>query len=397
MSSYSPSLAGLRLAPDDRERVDGVVDSLREGVLQREADGGRPHEEITALRAAGLLVGPWSMASGPRIETWDAVLAATAELAAVDASAAFLLGYHHMHVQLLASSGNPAIAEWAAHGTAAEGWSWGGANNPSGARTVVTEVEGGYRLSGAKEFATGSLSADKLIIQESSPTEESPLRRIVLAVDAASPGLDIVADWDGIGVVRSATNRIVFDDVFVPAERFVKYSRVGNEHPLLVETASAPGFQIVFANVYLGIALGALRRSYDYLYGDGTGTPNKRLGLSHVQEIFGELVVAVGVARQSVERANESFARILSAGTGAVPQEEYRELARQVIETKVFVHETVLEVTQRVFEVTGSRGAMKGIGLDKFWRDSRNHSLHDELRVRQRYVGALALGVEPAS
>jgi len=392
-TGYPAALAGLPLG-ELAAPVAAVIDELRSGVLERERRGGAPKEEVDALRGAGLLAGPWSREPGaPR---WPDTLGAVAEIATVDPSAAFLLGYHHMHVQLLATSGTPAIEEWAVRGTLEHQWAWGGANNPSGEKVVVTEVDGGYRLTGSKEFATGSLGADQLIVQEASPTAESPLRRIALVVDAHAEGLTVLDDWDGIGVIRSATNRIRFEDVFVPSDRFVRYSRTGTEHPLVAETASAPGFQILFANVYFGIALGALRRAYGYLHGDGGPRPHKRLGYSHVQETFGELLTAVSAARASVIEADGVFERIVSRPASSVPAGEFQDMSRRVFESKMFTHLTVMDVTQRVFDVTGSRGASTSTGLDKFWRDARNHTLHDDVRLRQRFIGALALGVDPA-
>jgi alkylation response protein AidB-like acyl-CoA dehydrogenase len=269
--TYPSSLAGLPLDANLRARVDEVTSRLGDGVLERDALGGVPDVEIVALRDAGLLVGPWAQTTSHSLRQWDQTLAAISELASVDPSAAALLGYHHMHLLLLMDSGNPDIVDWAARETAANGWVWGGANNPSGAKLTVEKTAGGYLLNGAKEFATVSLIADQLIIQEAAPTDTSPLRRIVFAVDAKTSGLSVLDDWDGIGVIRSATNGISFKDVFVPDSRFVKYSRAETGSPSAAEAASAPGFQIMFANIYLGIALGAVRRAYHLVTGENTG------------------------------------------------------------------------------------------------------------------------------
>lgn len=393
--SYPEALSGFPLETGLEVRVGNAIDLLRAGVLERDAAGGAPDFEIGVLRQTGLLVGPWAETKTHPLSRWDQTLATISTIASVDPSAATLMGYHHMHLLLLADSGNPAIAEWATRETVANGWVWGGANNPSGEKVVIEEIPDGYRLNGSKEFATVSLVADQLIIQEGAPTEDSPLRRIVLAVDSKSAGLSVLDDWDGIGVVRSATNRILFDDVFVPRNRFVKYSRTGTESPSAAEAASAPGFQIIFANIYLGITLGVLRRAYAFLNGDATGAGSRRKSLSQVQEVFGELAVRYAAAAAVVGDVNRHFANTLE-DRETPASDSYRLLSARVFPAKVFAHETVLEATQRVFEITGSRGATRQTGLEKFWRDARNHSLHDELRVRHRIVGAGLLGVEVA-
>lgn len=392
---YPDALAGLPLEASVGSRVDDVIGRLRDGVLDRDADGGAPEFEIAALREAGLLVGPWAQTGDHSLQRWDQALAAISEIASVDPSAAALLGYHHMHLLLLKDSGNPEIADWAARQTAANHWVWGGANNPSGEKIKVEKTSDGYLLNGSKEFATVSLVADQLIVQEAAPTEASSLRRIVFAVDAKAPGLSVIDDWDGIGVIRSATNRILFDNVLVPDNRFVKYSRAGTDSPSAAEAASAPGFQIMFANIYVGIALGALRRAYDLVTGDNTGISARRKSLSQVQEILGELIVKITATTAVVADVNRHFSDTVS-GRREPTEESYRFLCGKVFPAKLFAHETVLEVTQRVFEVTGSRGAVHRTGLEKLWRDARNHSLHDELRVRYRIVGAGVLGLDPA-
>jgi alkylation response protein AidB-like acyl-CoA dehydrogenase len=96
-----------------------------------------------------------------------------------------------------------------------------------------------------------------------------------------------------------------------------------------------------------------------------------------------------------VADVNRHFSDIVSGG-GKASEETYRFLCGKVFPAKLFAHETVLDVTQRVFEVTGSRGATRQTGLEKLWRDARNHSLHDELRVRYRIVGAGVLELDPA-
>jgi len=393
--AYPDALRSPALDPEVRAAVDLAVARLRDGVLERDDARGAPHLEVDVLRTTGLLAGPWSGAVDHPLQRWDQTLAAISAIASVDPSAASLLGYHHMHLLLVTGSGNPEIAAWAARETVANRWIWGGANNPSGEKVTVDTTADGYRLNGTKEFATGSLVADQLVIQEAAPAEGSPLRRIVLAVDARSPGLSVLDDWDWIGVVRSATNRIAFRDVFVPKARFVKFGRLGNESAAALEASQPPGFQILFANVYLGITLGALRTAYSELHNGPSGTKGRRAFLGHVQEIFGELAVTLAGATAAVESVNRHFADVVG-GPSPASEAAIRQLSARTFAAKLVAHQAVLETTQRVFEITGSRGAMRRCGLEKFWRDARNHSLHDELRVRYRLVGATLLDLEPA-
>jgi hypothetical protein len=61
------------------------------------------------------------------------------------------------------------------------------------------------------------------------------------------------------------------------------------------------------------------------------------------------------------------------------------------VSAKVVTTDTVLRVTAGVFEVTGSRATAKKVGLDRFWRDIRTHSLHDPVAYKNRELGEYVL------
>jgi alkylation response protein AidB-like acyl-CoA dehydrogenase len=46
-----------------------------------------------------------------------------------------------------------------------------------------------------------------------------------------------------------------------------------------------------------------------------------------------------------------------------------------------------LDVTQRLFEVTGARATSAHAGFDRFWRNIRTHSLHDPLDYKLNDLG----------
>ena len=53
--------------------------------------------------------------------------------------------------------------------------------------------------------------------------------------------------------------------------------------------------------------------------------------------------------------------------------------------------DTGLRVAGGVFEVTGSRATERRVGLDRFWRDVRTHTLHDPVAYKEREVGRWVL------
>ena len=54
---------------------------------------------------------------------------------------------------------------------------------------------------------------------------------------------------------------------------------------------------------------------------------------------------------------------------------------------KVVATDTALRVTSGVFEVTGARATATKVGLDRYWRDVRTHTLHDPKAYKEEELG----------
>lgn len=74
-----------------------------------------------------------------------------------------------------------------------------------------------------------------------------------------------------------------------------------------------------------------------------------------------------------------------------ITERERGEAAEWVASAKVVTTDTGLRITAGVFEVTGSRATSQKVGLDRFWRDIRTHSLHDPVAYKNREVGEYVL------
>ena len=70
-----------------------------------------------------------------------------------------------------------------------------------------------------------------------------------------------------------------------------------------------------------------------------------------------------------------------------ITAEQRGEVAEWVASVKVVATDTVLRVTSGVFEVTGARVTGVKVGLDRFWRDVRTHTLHDPVAYKEEELG----------
>jgi alkylation response protein AidB-like acyl-CoA dehydrogenase len=62
-------------------------------------------------------------------------------------------------------------------------------------------------------------------------------------------------------------------------------------------------------------------------------------------------------------------------------------LAIEVAEAKVLAHRAGVAVTSEVFELTGPGATSAKLGLDRFWRNARVHTLHDPIDLKLRDIG----------
>ena len=160
-----------------------------------------------------------------------------------------------------------------------------------------------------------------------------------------------------------------------------------------------PSIQLVFANFYIGIALGALDFARKYTVAHTRAGPfggeNKSSAVDefYILERYGTFHAHLSAAVALADVAGSKVADVYAnhQADRSVTARQRGELAEVVAAVKVVATDTGLEVTNGVFEVTGSRATSKNVGLDRFWRDIRTHSLHDPVAYKRRELGRWAL------
>ena len=164
-------------------------------------------------------------------------------------------------------------------------------------------------------------------------------------------------------------------------------------------TLLLPTIQLVFSNFYLGIAQGSLDFASKYTTtstrawpfgGDNKEKPTEEF---YILERYGNFFAHLRAAETLADRAGKEIADIYSkyGGNRGVTERERGEAAEWVASAKVVTTDTALRVTAGVFEVTGSRATSRKVGLDRFWRDVRTHSLHDPVAYKSRELGEYVL------
>lgn len=112
--------------------------------------------------------------------------------------------------------------------------------------------------------------------------------------------------------------------------------------------------------------------------------------LSTYGNFFAHLRAAETLVDKAGGEADKLYAKYGENRAGLTARER-GEWAEWVASAKVVTTDTGLRVTAGVFEVTGSRATSSKVGLDRFWRDLRTHTLHDPVAYKNRELGRYLL------
>jgi alkylation response protein AidB-like acyl-CoA dehydrogenase len=371
---------------------------LAEGALQRDRDNASPREALEILRGhdlANLLVPAEFGGSGAHWETAFRVLRI---LARADASLAQILGYSYLNQACIAFYGTDAEVREAWYRRSAErSWFWSDSFNPVSPDLTFRAEGSGYRLSGVKRFATGAAATDVVIAGAIADGGEYDGELVVFAIDTERAGVTHPGDWDNLGQRASASGSVRYENVLVTEEDIL-----GTDPGDPFSTVVTPGVQLLFGNIYLGIAEGALAQARDLTL----ARPNSWFlsGVdryaedSNVHRLFGGLIAKTTAVEALADRLNRRYDDVVALGE-ATTADDRAALEVEIAALKVISTEVGLEVTSRVYEGAGASATKNSIGLDIYWRNLRTHSLHDPVDYKKIEVGAHFLNgtVQPIS
>lgn len=386
MSTPPTTLAGDPLAV--AERLAGV---FAETAVERDRRGGTPKHERDLLRESGLL-SLWIPADlGGGGATWTTAMRATRILARADSSIAHVFGFQHLLLATLRLFGGPAQFEPLARETAARSLFWGNAVNPLDTRLALVTEDGVRVLRGQKGFCSGARDSDMLIVSARDASD----KLIVAHLPTGRAGITALDDWDAMGQRQTDSGTVTFAGTPVAdAEMLVNPGPMGSVFATLRPCIA----QLTLANVYLGIAEGALAAGKELTlarpaawFASGVARVTDD---PYVLACYGDLWAEVEAARHLTNHAAGALDLAWARGD-ALTAEERGACAVDIAGAKVITTRAGLEVTTRMFDGTGARAAAGRAGLDWFWRNVRTHTLHDPVDYKRRELGRWFLTGEP--
>ncbi|MRJ77002.1 acyl-CoA dehydrogenase [Aeromicrobium sp. SMF47] len=224
--------------------------------------------------------------------------------------------------------------------------------------TVATQVDGGYELTGRKVFCSQAPAADVLstcgVLGEPGPDATV----LHMGVPMSSPGISVVETWDTLGMRGTASHDIVFDRVFVPAEKIVGTRPYGSlSGPLLVAVIH---FCPLGGAAYLGVAHGALDEATRVARSRGEATA------SAIRQV-GDMTARLRTARWALLGAVDEM------GDDPTMDEATLETVLTAKRQAVVEARTIADTA---LEVAGGGAFFRSSPLERAYRDVRGGPFH---------------------
>ena len=247
----------------------------------------------------------------------------------------------------------------------------GGSDWLSGSGTA-TKVEGGYRISGQKIFASGAPTADLFMTTAVEQTAEGPIV-LQFGLPVKSEGVTILDTWDTLGMRGTASQTVKIDNVFI-ADAAVSVRRpAGKWHPSM-HVISMVAFTLVYA-AYTGVAEAARDIA--------VAAAKKRNDPSAVEAV-GELEnewTATRIAHDSMV----AFSETAQPGPATT---------NTIFTHRALVARSAIKTVELAMGVAGGASYFRSMGLERLFRDiqgARFHPLTDA--PQRRLAGRMALGL----
>jgi acyl-CoA dehydrogenase len=244
-------------------------------------------------------------------------------------------------------------------------------------RGEAVKVEGGYRVSGTKIFASQSPVGD--VMSTMFPYDDPDEGRIVLntAVPLSAEGVRVLDNWDAMGMRGTGSGDIELTDVFVPDDKIAARRPYGVVDPMLQAVVSHALPPIIA--VYLGVAESAR----DEAVAAVTGTPKAED--PGIQRRVGLMEARLRVAAWALDGA------LAAAGDDPTPSHENITYA---MAAKRAVSEAAIEACDIAMEIVGGAAFFKGNPVERAYRDVRGIKFHPfDPEAALLHTGRFTLGL----
>ncbi|HEX9417142.1 MAG TPA: acyl-CoA dehydrogenase family protein [Gaiellaceae bacterium] len=234
-------------------------------------------------------------------------------------------------------------------------------------RTAATPEDGGWRISGAKQWITnGSQAGTFLLFARTDP--DTPGARGVSAFILDADHIRVTREEEKLGLNSSVTNDIVVEDAHVDADRMLHEEGKG----FAVAMGTLDGGRIGIATQALGIAQAAYDAARAYSL-ERRQFGQRIADFQAIQWKLADMATEIDAARLLVHRA-------------AWLKQEGRPHTEEGAKAKLFASEMARRQTAEAIQIFGGYGYTKEFPVERYYRDAKITEIYEGTSEIQRLV-----------
>lgn len=236
--------------------------------------------------------------------------------------------------------------------------------------TETTAVDKGeyYLLNGGKIFITNAPKADTYVVFAVTTPDIGTRGISAFIVEKGWEGFDFGDHYDKLGIRSSTTAELIFNDVKVPKENLL--GKEGEGFKIAMSTLD--GGRIGIAAQALGIAQGAYEQALDY-------------AKERIQ--FGKPIAAQqGISFKLADMATKLRCARFLVYSAAELKEAHSSYSMEAAMAKMYASDIALEVTNDAVQIFGGTGFLKGMDVERMYRDAKITTIYEGTNEIQRVV-----------
>ena len=247
-------------------------------------------------------------------------------------------------------------------------------------RTETTAVLQGdhYLLNGEKIFITNGGEADTYVVFAVTTPGIGTKGISAFIVEKGWEGFEFGDHYDKMGIRSSATAQLLFNDVKVPKENLLGKEGQGFK----IAMATLDGGRIGIASQALGIAQGAFESAVAYA--------KERVQFDK------PIAFQQSISFKIADMATKLRCARLLVYSAADLKEAHEPYGMESAMAKQYASDIALEVTNDALQIFGGTGYLKGMDVERMYRDAKITTIYEGTNEIQRVVIAShILGKEP--
>ena len=241
-------------------------------------------------------------------------------------------------------------------------------SDAGGTETTAVDKGDHYLLNGGKIFITNAPKADTYVVFAVTTPDIGTRGISAFIVEKGWAGFEFGDHYDKMGIRSSSTAELIFNDVKVPKENLL--GKEGDGFKIAMSTLD--GGRIGIAAQALGIAQGAFEEAQTY-------------ARERIQ--FGKPIgVHQGVSFKLADMATKLRCARFLVYSAAELKEAHVPYGMESAMAKMYASDIALEVCNDAVQIFGGSGFLKGMKVERAYRDAKITTIYEGTNEIQRVV-----------